>query len=143
MTASQNAATNPAAEQAITSAGPVVRLLDDGRRSRVVPLEWPIEIDGRVVDAVTVRRLNTKDVADFVAAVQSSPSGGDMRLFRFPMFFDIEGNKLSDAVIDALDDDDTATLTEVASDFLPRRFRVNDGDITPSTGDHTGLSSAE
>ncbi len=68
---------------------------------------------------------------------RSDLGSGEMRLFRLPMFFDADGNRIVDAVLDALDDDDTMTLSEVAADFLPRRFRVNDGDTTPATGDRT------
>lgn len=119
--------------------GPVIRLVDDPRRSREVLLEWSIEVDGRVIDRIVIRRMTTRDVAEFVDAVQSV--GSNVKLVRFPMFFDGSGNKLPSEAIDALDEDDAETVMEIASGFLPRRFKVDGGASASTTGDRTEPSS--
>lgn len=95
-------------------------------RSETVPLEWPVEYDGKVWDAITVRRMTVLDIRAFHEQVLAS-SEDDKARIRFPMF---------DApfeVLDALDDDDAQTVNEVVTRFLPRRFRADEGSGPDST----------
>lgn len=100
-----------------------------GGRSRfeVVDLLWPVKYDGRIWDKITVSRLTAKDVAEFMRRLKDA---GDDAEVRFP-FFDAP-----DEVLDALDDDDSVRLNEVAARFLPQRFRVEaaPGSAPPSGG---------
>ena len=112
-----------------------IRLLDSGR-STTMPLHYPAEVDGRVIDRIVIRRMTTGQVAAFIDELQAA--NGAVQMIRFPMFYDVDGNQLPNALFDELDDDDTTRLTEVAADFLPSRFRVNqEVDTAPVTGGPT------
>ena len=126
----------PAADPApaAQAASPVITHRKD--RAATIPLEYPLDVDGKPLDAIVVRRLSAQAVADFLEVIGNAP---DTKLLRFPMFYDVDGNKLPDAVIDALDDDDAVALTKATAGFLPRRFRAEgpEPDTTPVTGDPT------
>lgn len=97
------------------------RFVDVGRpRSRVIPLEWPVDFDGRCWREIVVRRMTTIEVAGLMERMRAQPE----REFRFPMFDDPSGQPVPDAVLDQLDDDDSYALNRAATDFLPRRFRT-------------------
>ena len=98
-------------------------------RSRTIDLEWPVEFEGTVYETITIRRLSAREVADFIESLRDDPNKDEAR---WPMY-DVPG-----AVLDALDDDDSLTLNEVALAFLPRRFRAApDAASTQSTGSDT------
>lgn len=102
------------------------RFVGGKTRSETVPLEWPIEYDGRVWDAITVRRMTVLDIRAFHEMVLASKDDNKARI-RFPMF---------DApfeVLDALDDDDAQAVNEVVTRFLPRRFRAEEDSGPDST----------
>lgn len=92
-----------------------------GGKSRVktVSLEWPVEYDGKVYDAISIKRLTAGEVADFEKKLAAVP-GGELR---WPIFVDAVGVTIPDAVMDALDDDDNLELQKEMIDFLPRRYR--------------------
>ncbi len=105
--------TEPVAEPAAVSepAAPVhVRAAD---RAEAVPLEWPLHYDGKTVDSVTVKRLTTGEIADFIEQNGATTNWRD-----FPMF------DQPPAVLRALDDDDAENVLTVFNRFLPRRFRA-------------------
>lgn len=85
---------------------PVAKVLGD--RTRRVPLEWPVEYDGKVYDAVTVSRMSGEQISAFYADEVSG---------RLPMF------DCPFEVIDALDADDAMTVQKAVLDFLPRSMR--------------------
>ncbi|MDC7784754.1 phage tail assembly protein [Rhodoplanes sp. TEM] len=81
-------------------------------RARVITLEYPIEYRGKLWEQITVRRMTAKELQDFVD--QASKDGETPKL---PMFdAPIE-------VMDFLDPDDQATVSEAVQDFLPRALR--------------------
>jgi len=88
-------------------------------RIATVPLEWPVEYGGKVYGAITIKRLTTREVAEFMEKLEATEDG---RL-RWPIFIDGDGVAVPDVVLDALDDDDNMSLQKVLLDFLPRRFR--------------------
>lgn len=90
----------------------VARIVSDKERARTIELEWPVEFEGVVYDTVTIRRLTTKEVVDFLATIDGQAQ------VRWPMY------DVPDAVLDALDDDDSFLLDEVVKGFLPRRFQA-------------------
>jgi hypothetical protein len=76
-----------------------------------VPLEYPVEYDGKVWAEITVRRASAGEVEAFVSAVHRGENP------TLPM---------TDApaeVLDALDADDFETVNKAISDFLPRALR--------------------
>lgn len=97
---------------------PVIEYLGDKPRMKMIPLEWPVKVDGVDYHAIGVKRMSTKEVSEFIDALS-----GDTDAVKFPIFVDGDGKPVSDAVLNALDDDDTQTLLEKMRDFLPRRFR--------------------
>lgn len=98
---------------------PAIRFVDDARRREAVALDWPLEVDGRVVVEIVVRRPSTQEVAAFVERVLAVPEGPERNRMIWPIYSEPE------AVIDALDPDDFERVMEVSNRFLPRRFRVD------------------
>lgn len=88
-------------------------------RFRTVKLEWPIEYDGKTYTEVTVRRMTSAEVADFLT---DAADGKAPALFDCPL-----------EVLDALDDDDAAEVNKAVADFLPRRWRADEPSQTQST----------
>ncbi len=101
-------------------------------RIRAVPLDWPVDYDGRTYAEIHIKRLSAAEVAAFVDGLK------DGEKFRWPIFVDADGAAVPPAVLDHLDDDDSLRLDEVARDFLPRRFRgTESNDSPPSDGGTT------
>jgi len=99
-------------------------------RSREVPLDWPLRYRGKTYDRITVRRMTTAEVGEFIAAA----SGEDMKNTRLPMF------DCPPEIIDALDPDDAERVNEVIRDFLPRILRPAD-EPPQAGGENTPPSS--
>jgi hypothetical protein len=98
-------------------------------RSMPIALTWPVACDGKTYDTVVVRRLSTREVADFITAVSEDPGA------RLPLFCDVDGHEIPKAVFEAMDRDDTDALNEAAEDFLPRVLRQTADAPTPQTGE--------
>jgi hypothetical protein len=79
-------------------------------RTKTIPLEWPIAYDGELYTDVTIRRLTGAEVSAFFSQPEESR--------RLPMF-DCPAD-----VLDALDADDSAAVSEAVMGFLPRSMRV-------------------
>jgi hypothetical protein len=99
-------------------------------RSREVLLDWPLRYNGKVYDRITVRRMTTAEVGEFITAA----SGENSRDARLPMF------DCPPEVVDALDPDDAERVNEVVRDFLPRALRQAE-EPRRATGENTSLSS--
>ena len=84
-------------------------------RSEVVKLDYPVEFDGKLWTEITVRRMTAAEVSDWASRARAADDATDIR---FPMF------DAPNEVMDGLDVDDDERVQEVASRFLPRRFRV-------------------
>lgn len=100
-----------------------------GNRSEVVPLQYPVEYDGRVWTAITVSRMTLAQIRDFIADIAR-----DADKARLPMF------DAPPEVMDSLDPDDDDLIGEVVERFMPRRLRPADG-LTPDSGASTSPSS--
>jgi hypothetical protein len=87
------------------------RIIGD-KHFRAVPLEWPIEHDGRVIDKITVRRMTGAEVSAFIATLRDNPEAARLSMYDVPH-----------EVIDALDADDYAAIQKAVNDFLPRALR--------------------
>jgi len=99
-------------------------------RVTMVPLEWPVKVDGVEYREIGLKRMSVKEVSEFVEAI-SGDNG------RFPIFVDVAGEPVSEVVLNVLADDDMLMLTEKMRDFLPRRFRVG----TPAANQTSDQSS--
>ncbi len=118
---------------------PVARFLTDKPRQTSVDLDWPLELDGVAYRTVTVRRMTVAEVGAFMDRVKDV---GQSQVVRLPMFADEHGAPLPDALWDALDADDSDRLNQVASGFLPARFRGGTPapSSTPASGGTTDAS---
>lgn len=121
------------AEQDAPATKPAPKLL--GNRSRTVPLQYPVEFDGKVYDSITVRRMTGSEVAEYISAMSVDISEGTDRAW-MPMF------DVPREVYEALDDDDLQEVDKAVLDFLPRRLRPA-GRQTPENGEGTSPSSQE
>lgn len=94
-----------------------------------VPLDYPFERDGVVIDSITVRRLTVAEVAEVADA-------GDAKALGMWAFYAVQTG-LPVGVLRGLDEDDGDRVVEVARRFLPRAFRAmlnrSDGEETSSS----------
>lgn len=104
---------NSGAESAQAPAPAVARILAVRPRSQTIELEWPVEYDGKTYTQVTVSRMTTEQVSEFVSAAKVLGSKTTL-----PMF-DVPGE-----VIDALDPDDADKVGEAVQSFLPRALKM-------------------
>ncbi len=111
--------TNPDLGHTEPAPAPVFDAAD--QRQKVIKLEWPFTLDGKIYKQVIMRRMTQADVADMVRQMNAAEAAG-LPMTMFPMFYDMDGVKLTDDVYGAMDADDAAKLDEAARDFLPRRF---------------------
>jgi hypothetical protein len=93
------------------------KFLGDRPRFKSVPLEWPIDYDGKEYREIHLVKLTAKEVADWLETLDANGSA------KFPIFRDADGAPIPDAVLDGLDADDREEVDKAAVDFLPRRFR--------------------
>lgn len=84
-------------------------------RSMVIDLDYPLTVDGKLYERITVRRLTGAEVSAFFKSVEADPN------VRLPMF------DVPFAVIDALDADDSERVMEAMASFLPRALRPEAG----------------
>jgi hypothetical protein len=89
---------------------PAVEFVAARDRFRVVPLAWPVTYEGRLIGAVTVRRLSAVEVRSFVDQVTTGAG------VHFP------GLDIPPIVLASLDDDDAAEVDKAVEAFLPRRL---------------------
>lgn len=82
-------------------------------RERVIPLEFPVEYDGKLYEELTVRRINGKDFSAMSAFDGNKES---VLLASLMTSAPVE-------VIEALDGDDFVELQEAVEAFLPRKLR--------------------
>ena len=68
------------ADVATTALASIARIVSDKPRSRAVPLEWPVSFEGVLYEAVTIRRLTAKEVAEFVESLKDSTTASEARL---------------------------------------------------------------
>lgn len=94
------------------SAPPRAKIISPKERSKLVPLEFPVEFDGKVWSEVEVTRINATELEEYIGAVRR----GEARMpptVRCPV-----------EVWEAMDADDQDAVDEAAMDFTPRRLRA-------------------
>lgn len=101
--------------------GNVIHFDSDKPREKIIPLEWPVTVNGVRYTEVRVRRVTGTEIREYVA---KSRAGKNLA----PPVFDIPFE-----VYNALDADDADTLDEAGLDFLPRSVRdASGGSILPT-----------
>ena len=105
-------------------------------RSETVPLEWPIEYDGKTYATVTVSRPTIAELDEWRDRIAGMKDAGqDVSKERLPMF------DAPTPVLEALDPDDEDRVSEVAGRFLPRRFR-DDTSTEPAPSNGSSMPSS-
>ena len=84
-------------------------------RFKSVPLQYPLKVDGKSLKSITVKRVT----GAVVKTLQNTIGDGGFALDRLAEYFIDQPI----AVLDALDQDDYATVLETIVDFLPARLR--------------------
>ena len=90
--------------------------------TKTIPLEYPVEFDGKVYTEISLRRMSGTEVAAYITQLAA---GERVK----PPVIDVPFE-----VYDALDDDDLFTIDKAVVDFFPRRFR-DLGGSTPAAGE--------
>lgn len=116
------AAGQPARRQAL----PVARLKFMRDSSVAIPLDFPFEWEGRVVDTITMRRLTVAEAGEMVDALPED--------FDFWDFYSLMCD-LPAAVLRGLIDADGKKVSEVGYDFLPHKLQ-------PETDTESGSASS-
>lgn len=93
-----------------------VKFVSSKGRAGSISLEYPLEVDGVVVDAINLRRMSAAQVVE-LADVETREGFDDAALFAMVCDQPAE-------VLRNLDADDWLTFREAVLDFLPRRFRA-------------------
>jgi hypothetical protein len=106
------------AETPVAPLTPVGYFGNIGRKD--VPLKGSyVNPDGTRLVAVTIRRLTLGEVQDLLAKTSGKP------LLIMDIYAEMTG--LTVEALRGLDDDDGVAVTDEAYDFLPRRFKTDDG----------------
>ena len=88
--------------------------------TETVKLAYPITVDGKTIDSVTVHRPTAGEVADFIRRLRLTPE--DERHKIVLSMHDIDAE-----ILDLLDDDDRLAIEKVEDRFLPQRLRASAG----------------
>lgn len=92
---------------------PVAHIVYHGVREKMVPLEWPVEFDGKTYDAIRVHRVTGKEMRVFME--QLATGQGDV----MPPMVDCPIE-----VWNAMDADDQQTIDLAAMEFTPKRLKA-------------------
>jgi hypothetical protein len=90
---------------------PVARIVSPKEREKMVPLEYPVEFDGKLYTEIRVHRVTGKEVETYMNLVRSGNSSAVAPMVDCPQ-----------EVWDAMDDDDQEAVDRAARPFFPRRL---------------------
>lgn len=103
-------------DEAQTEAAPEVpaaRIITDKVREKLIPLEYPVEFDGKLYTDVRVRRVTAGEVRDYLDKLRNGDASALPPVVDVPL-----------AVWEVLDADDMQTIDEAAAEFMPKRLRA-------------------
>ena len=92
---------------------PIARIVGGKPREQLVPIEYPVEFDGKVWDAIPIRRITGKELSTYFEKIAE---GGD---FSLPPVVACPVE-----VWEAMDADDQQAVDAVATAFMPRRLKA-------------------
>lgn len=95
------------------------KIVSPKERHLDVPIDWPVEFDGKTYDTIRVRRISGREVETFIRQVAAMT---DQSPAVMPPTFDCPLE-----VYEAMDDDDRLRVEEAALPFMPRRLRAAAG----------------
>lgn len=110
------------------AAVPVAKIVSDKAREKMVPLEYPVEYDGKVWTEIRVHRVTAGEVSDWIKRLDSDED-------QMPPVVDCPM-----AVWNALDADDQDTVDKEAMAFTPRRLKAA-AELIQGNGEATSLLS--
>lgn len=84
-------------------------------RSEIVPLNWPVEVDGKVWTEIEIRRITTSELDAYLKTTDDTPPPNILA---------------PKNVLDALDAEDGFKIEEVSSRFFPRRSSSEVGGVS-------------
>lgn len=90
------------------------KIISPKERHLDVPIDWPVEFDGKTYATIRVRRVTGLEVETFLKEIGALES--DSPLLKPPMI------DCPIKVYEALDDDDRLRVEEAMGAFLPRRL---------------------
>lgn len=88
------------------------RIVSDKPREKFVPLEYPVDSDGKLYEEIRIHRVSGKEMAEFFDRVRGHDG------FVMPPMVDCPPE-----VWEALDADDQMTIDEAAQAFMPKRLK--------------------
>jgi hypothetical protein len=92
---------------------PIAKVIYSGEHEKRVPLEWPIDFDGKVYDDIRVHRVSGKEVRDYLEALRTSEADILPPMIDCPI-----------EVWNALDADDQQAVDVAATEFTPKRLKA-------------------
>lgn len=92
---------------------PVARIVNPEGRSKTIPLQFPVEFDGKMWDSVEIRRVTGGEMRDYFDRLTSGEAFALPPVIQCPL-----------QVWDALDADDQLAVDEAAQAFMPRRLKA-------------------
>lgn len=107
---------------------PVAKIVTDKVREKFIPLEYPVEFDGKLYEQIRIHRVSAQEVSDWIKRLDGD---GD----QMPPVVDCPME-----VWNALDADDQDTVDKEAMAFTPRRLKEAAG-LIQGTGEATSLLS--
>jgi hypothetical protein len=98
---------------ALPAPAPTAKVFYSGEYEKLVPLEWPIEFDGKVYNEIRVHRVSGKEVRDYLEALRTSEANILPPMIDCPI-----------EVWNALDADDHDAVDQAALEFTPKRLKA-------------------
>ncbi len=92
---------------------PVARIVNPAGRSKLVPLQFPVEFDGKVWDSIEIRRCTGGEMRDYFEAMAEAGCFVMPPVIQCPI-----------EVWEAMDADDQYIVDEEAQAFMPRRLKA-------------------
>lgn len=92
---------------------PIARVIYGREHEKLVPLEWPVEFDGKLWTEIRVHRVSGKEVSDYLRTLQASDADILPPMIDCPI-----------EVWNALDDDDQHAIDLAAMEFTPKRLKT-------------------
>lgn len=93
---------------------PVARIVNPAGRSKMVPLQFPVEFDGKIWDSVEIRRCTGTEIKKYMEQMANREE-----TFTLPPVVICPV-----AVWEAMDADDQLTIDEESQAFMPRRLKA-------------------
>lgn len=100
-------------EQPAAEPAPEPRYTSEAPRSKFIPLEWPVEFDGKVYHQVRVHRVTGKEMRDFLEKLRTAERAVMPPMIDCPL-----------EVWEGMDADDQQTIDEAAAEFTPKRLKA-------------------